>query len=85
MVNGFGLAVPPQSINPPSLTSHHIIGNAIDMTINWTGTINVKKKAETTVAVRFMSNVNQNSILQLWATFGVKKINTDVAICQLRY
>ena len=78
MVNGFGLAVPPQSINPPSLTSHHITGNAIDMTINWTGTINVKKKAETTVAVPFMSNVNQNSTLHaVGDSYGVKKLKTD--------
>ncbi|WP_198555623.1 hypothetical protein [Colwellia sp. 75C3] len=29
MVKGFGLAVPPRSTNPPSLTSNHISGEAI--------------------------------------------------------
>jgi hypothetical protein len=78
MVNGFGLAVPPQSVNPPSLTSHHITGNAIDMTIKWTGTMNVKKKAGTTVAVPFMSNVNVNSALHsVGDSYGVKKLRTD--------
>lgn len=49
MVDGFGLAVPPDSTNPPSLTSNHITGKAIDMTITWTGTIKIKKK----MAVRY--------------------------------
>ena len=78
MVNGFGLAVPPQSINPPSLTSQHIAGNAIDMTIRWTGTMNVKNKSGTTVAILFMPNVNANSALHsLGDSYGVKKLKTD--------
>lgn len=78
MVDGFGLAVAPQSINPPSLTSHHITGNAVDMTIKWAGTISIKERAETTVAVPFMSNVNLNSALHgVGDSYGVKKLNTD--------
>ena len=78
MVTGFGLAVPPQSINPPSLTSHHITGKAIDMTIKWIGTMNVKNKAGTVVAVPFMANVNANSALHsVGDSYGVKKLRTD--------
>jgi hypothetical protein len=44
MVAGFGLAIPPTSVNPPSLTSNHISAKAIDMNITWTGTLNVKRK-----------------------------------------
>ena len=78
MVNGFGLAVPPQSINPPSLTSHHITGKAIDLTIKWIGIIHVKERTGTTVAVPFMSNVNSNSGLHgVGDSYGVKKLITD--------
>ncbi|MBH0056273.1 hypothetical protein I6F65_04815 [Pseudoalteromonas sp. SWXJZ94C] len=78
MVNGFGLAVPPRSINPPSLTSNHISGKAIDMTIKFTGTIKVKKKDGTEVSTTFSSNVNTNKILHsIGESYGVKKLKTD--------
>jgi len=44
MVNGFGLEIPPRSINPASLTRNHISGKAIDMAIKWSGTSKVKKR-----------------------------------------
>ena len=78
MVNGFGLAVPPRSINPPSLTSNHISGKAIDMNIKWSGTIKVKKKDGTEQSVKFMQNVNANTDLhKIGESYGVKKLKTD--------
>ncbi|MBL1277711.1 MAG: hypothetical protein COB30_016650 [Ectothiorhodospiraceae bacterium] len=78
MVTGFGLAVPPRSINPPSMTSNHINGKAIDMTLTWAGTIKVKKKDGTEASLTFMSNVNTNSALHtVGESYGVKKLKTD--------
>lgn len=78
MVSGFGLAVPPKSTNAPSLTSNHISGKAIDMTITWKGTIKVKKKDGKTVDVKYMANVNSNTTLHtVGASYGVKKLKTD--------
>lgn len=78
MVNGFGLAVPPRSINPPSLTSNHISAKAIDMTIKWIGNIKVKKKDGTEVLLPFTSNVNTNTALhKVGESYGVKKLKTD--------
>ena len=78
MVEGFGLAVPPRSTNAPSLTSNHISGRAIDMTIKWTGTIKVKKEDGTEVSLKFMSNVNKNTLLhEVGESYGVKKLKTD--------
>ena len=78
MVNGFGLAVPPRSTNPPSLTSNHVSGKAIDMTIKWSGTIKVKKKDGTEQSVKFMQNVNANTDLhKIGESYGVKKLKTD--------
>ena len=78
MVSGFGLAVPPRSTNAPSLTSNHIAGKAIDMTITWTGKIKVKKKDGTTAEVQYMSNVNANTMLHtVGESYGVKKLKTD--------
>jgi hypothetical protein len=78
MVTGFGLAVPPQSINAPALSSRHIEGKAIDMDITWTGTIKVKDKSGKEVDVAFNTNVNANTALhKVGATYGVKKLTTD--------
>jgi hypothetical protein len=78
MVDGFGLAVPPKSTVAPSLTSNHIAGKAIDMDINWTCDLKVKKKDGTTASVPFMSNPNVNSKLHAVAeSYGVKKLKTD--------
>ena len=78
MVQGFGLAIPPRSINPPSLTSNHISGKAIDMTIKWNGTIKVKKKDGTEVQVTYSPNVNTNTTLHaVGDSYGVKKLKTD--------
>jgi len=78
MVTGFSLAVPPTSINPPSLTSNHIAGRAIDMDITWTSTINIKDKNATNVAITFIPDVNANTRLHaVGASYGVRKLVTD--------
>ena len=78
MVVGFGLSVPPASTVAPSLTSHHIAGRAIDMTIAWKGSIEVKSKAGLVVSVPFMANANANTKLhQVGESYGVKKLKTD--------
>ncbi len=74
MRKGFGLKIPPKSTVAPSLTSNHIPGKAIDMTITWADTIKIKKKNGEKVSVVFMANVNGNKILhQIGASYGVKK------------
>lgn len=79
MVKGFGLAVPPRSFNPPSLSSNHITGKAIDMTIKWTGVIDVNKKDGTPVSLTFVSNVNTHAALHaVGESYGVKKLKTDI-------
>ena len=78
MVDGFGLAVPPESNVAPSLASNHIAGKAIDMDITWTGDLKVKKKDGTIVRVPFMANPNLNTKLHVVGeSYGVKKPRTD--------
>jgi hypothetical protein len=78
MVSGFGLAIPPTSVNPPSLTSNHIGANAIDMNITWTGTLKVKKKDSSDASVEFKTDVNTNTELhKVGESYGVKKLITD--------
>ena len=78
MIDGFGLAVPPASINPPALDSNHIAGKAIDMDITWQGTINVRKKDGTEVSVVYKTEVNQNTDLHaVGESYSVKKLTTD--------
>jgi hypothetical protein len=78
MVDGFGLAVPPASTNPPSTTSNHIEGKAVDMDITWMGTIKVKNKSGTDISITFMADPNSNTTLHtVGATYGVKKLATD--------
>jgi hypothetical protein len=78
MIDGFGLAVPPASTNAPALTSNHVPGTAIDMTITWIGTMMIKKKDGSEESILFMSDVNKNTKLHsVGATYGVKKLATD--------
>lgn len=78
MAQGFGLALPPRSVVAPSLTSNHIAGTAIDMTITWTGIIKVKKKDGTEASLTYNSDVNSNKILHaVGESYGVKKLTSD--------
>jgi hypothetical protein len=80
MIDGFGLAVPPDSTNAPAIDppSNHIAGKAIDMDITWTGTIKIKKKDGTEESVDFMHDVNKNTKLHgVGASYGLNKLATD--------
>lgn len=80
MVRGFGLAQPPASIYPPSLTSNHISGRAIDMLISWHGTIQVKKKNGDEVAITYTGNSHTSAALRIvGASYGVNKLLSDKA------
>jgi hypothetical protein len=78
MVDGFGLAVPPASTNPPATTSNHIEGKAVDMNITWAGTIKVRDKTGADISMTFMADTNANTTLHtVGQTYGVKKLTTD--------
>ena len=72
MVDLFGIAF------QPSLTSLHIEGRAIDMTIGWTGTIKVPDKSGSLRAVSTPRSGNTNKDLHaIGATYGVIKLVSD--------
>lgn len=78
MTRGFGLAMPPRSIHAPALTSNHIAGRAIDMTIRWDGTIELPRKDGVEVALAWTPNVNANFALhEVGASYGVRKLRSD--------
>jgi hypothetical protein len=78
MIDGFGLAVPPNSTNAPALLTNHTPGKAIDMDIAWIGAIRTKKKDGTEESVLFMGDVNNNMKLHaIGASYGVRKLTTD--------
>lgn len=78
MVKGFGLAVPPRSLFAPSLSSNHIDGKAIDMTISWKDDLKVKNKDGTETTVTYMQSVNKNTALhKVGESYGVKKLKSD--------
>lgn len=63
---------------PPSLTSNHIEGRAIDMTIRWTGTIQVEEKSGKRRAVAAPRTGEANTTLHaIGATYGVHKLLSD--------
>ena len=75
MVKGFKLTK--NSRFAPSLTTRHRDGFAIDMTITWSGTIQVKKKDGTLVPLTY-GPVNANTKLhEVGASYGVKKLLDD--------
>jgi len=72
MVHGYDIAF------APSLTSLHIFGKAIDMTIGWSGALTIKQKngASKTIGSQPRSGLNHD----LWAvgaTYGVLKLPSD--------
>jgi hypothetical protein len=78
MVAGFGLAVPPQSTNPPAKSTNHTKGLAIDMVITWSGAIEMKRGDNAVVTIPFRPNVNANPALHAaGASYGVYKLLTD--------
>jgi hypothetical protein len=72
MVDLFGIAF------QPSLTSRHIEGRAIDMTIDWAGTLQIRDKAGRTRAVGAPRSGNTNTDLHaIGASYGVRKLVSD--------
>lgn len=62
----------------PSLTSRHIQGKAIDMTITWSGELKIqnKKKEEVTIASSPRNGQNKD-LHKIGATYGVVKLVSD--------
>ena len=78
MITEFNLAVPPISIYPPSMSSNHIRGTAIDVDFKWTGSINVKKKDGTLISVPYKTSANANTQLHsVGKSYGVFKLLDD--------
>ncbi|ATY34551.1 hypothetical protein CVN68_10465 [Sphingomonas psychrotolerans] len=72
MVDLFGIAF------QPSLTSRHIEGRAIDMTIGWAGTIQLRDKAGKLRALGAPRSGDTNKDLHaIGATYGVRKLVSD--------
>jgi hypothetical protein len=62
----------------PSLTSLHIFGKAIDMSVSWSGTLKIKQRNGTTRAISSLPRSGLNT--ELWevgATYGVIKLPKD--------
>jgi hypothetical protein len=71
MVNLFGIAF------RPSLTSLHIPGQAIDMTISWSGTLSIAKKAGPTVAINAPHDGSNPKLHEVGASYGIIKLLSD--------
>jgi len=72
MVHGYDIA------HRPSLTSLHIFGKAIDMSIGWDKTLKIKQKNGTQKAIQSLPRSGLNH--ELWAvgkTYGVLKLPSD--------
>jgi len=71
MVGLFGI------VFQPSLTSRHILGLAIDMSITWAGTIKVRNAAGKDVALSTPADDNNTDLHAVGASYGVLKLLTD--------
>lgn len=72
MVKLFGIAF------KPSLTSHHISGTAIDMTIHWTGPIRIADAAGKYHDIDQPRSGATNTVLHtIGASYGVRKLLSD--------
>jgi hypothetical protein len=72
MVHGYDIA------HRPSLTSLHIFGKAIDMSIDWNATLKIKQKNGTQKTIGSLPRTGLNH--ELWAvggTYGVIKLPED--------
>lgn len=62
----------------PSLTSNHIKGLAIDMSISWSGDLKIKNASGETVTIASgVRNGNNPTLHQVGASYGVKKLVKD--------
>src|SRR5215831_9873173 len=72
MVHGYGI------VHRPALTSLHIFGKAIDMNVEWEGTLRIKQKNGTAKLIRSLPRTGLNH--ELWAvgaTYSVFKLPSD--------
>jgi hypothetical protein len=61
-----------------ALNSNHIAGLAIDMTITWSGTLNIKNKQGDEVEISSSpKNGNNRELHEVGASYGVKKLVSD--------
>jgi hypothetical protein len=71
-VHGYGI------VHRPALTSLHIFGKAIDMTISWDGTLQVKPKNKPKKSINSQPRSGLNHALwAVGATYGVLKLPSD--------
>jgi hypothetical protein len=62
----------------PALVSRHTEGNAIDMTISWTGDLTIKNASGTDVTITSTPRDGLNANLQaVGATYGAVKLVSD--------
>jgi hypothetical protein len=72
MVKAFNIA------DRPSLTSHHITGKAIDMTISWSGDLSIiDGKGKTVIIKTGPRNGNNTELHKVGTSYGVKKLVRD--------
>jgi hypothetical protein len=71
MVNRYDIAF------QPALNSHHVMGKAIDMTVSWSGTLNVARKEGTKVAIAAPRNGSNLTLRRVGKSYGVIKHPTD--------
>ena len=72
MVSAYGI------VYRPSLTSNHIRGQAIDMSITWSGTLRIKKANGTTVSIGSpRSGASNRTLWDVGASYGVYKLASD--------
>ena len=73
MVNGYAIH---RLKVAPSLTSRHTEGNAVDMSITWSGNLVIKSKDGTEVTITTEPRTGMNSDLhKVGATYGVTKFH----------
>ena len=71
-MHGYGIA------HRPSLTSLHIFGKAIDMSVEWDGALKIKQKNGSKKTIGSLPRTGLNH--ELWAvgaTYGVLKLPSD--------
>ena len=71
MVDLFGI------VFQPSLTSRHILGLAIDMTIDWAGAVKVRNAAGNEVSLSSTSDGTNTALHGVGASYGVFKLVSD--------
>lgn len=61
----------------PSLTSRHILGLAVDMTISWDGSIKVRDASGKDVTLSVPTNDANTTLHAVGASYGVQKLLSD--------